>query len=66
MFEPYSLFLGIVFSLIGTAAWRYGRRENNPRHLFLAVGLFLIPFVLQDSVPLAVCGGVMTFLLFWP
>lgn len=64
--SPAYIFGAIVFGLIGLVAFRQGRHGQNPRRLWLGLGLMLFPYLVSGTlwlylIGLALCGG-----LFWP
>jgi len=42
--NPYTLFFGFIFGIIGYASWRYGRKQSSERHLVLAVMLIAFSY----------------------
>jgi len=65
-FDPYNLWLGFVFGLIGFAAWRYGRHKQSIRHMALAFCLFIFSYFMPNVWSTLAVGGGLTVLLFWP
>lgn len=65
-FDAYSITLAIFFSIIGYAAWRYGRKTSSTRHIVLAVALMAFPYVVSQIWWMALIGGLLIVLLFWP
>ncbi|HSA58612.1 MAG TPA: hypothetical protein VLJ37_02895 [bacterium] len=65
-FEPYNLYFGFLFGLVGFAAWRYGRHKQSARHLILAVALFGFSYFMPNVWWTLGVGGTLTLLLFWP
>jgi energy-coupling factor transporter transmembrane protein EcfT len=61
-----TIFVGILFSLVGFAAWRYGRMKQSIRHLLLAVALMVFGYFVPNPWLGLLIGGVLTGLLFWP
>lgn len=65
-FSFATILVAILFGLVGFAAFRYGKKNGEPRHLFLGIALMAYGyFVTNVWVSLAV-GAVMTLLLFFP
>jgi hypothetical protein len=61
-----TIFVAIIFGLVGFAAFRHGKRNDEPRHLFLGIALMAYGyFVTNVWVSLAV-GAILTLLLFFP
>ncbi len=65
-FSLGTIVIGIFFSIIGYAAWRYGRQQQSGRHMLLGVALMGYGYVVPSLWLNAVIGGVLTLLLFWP
>ena len=65
-FDPYNLYLGFLFGLVGFAAWRYGRHKQSVRHIILAIILCVFSYFVPDVWWTLGIGGVLTLLLFWP
>jgi len=65
-FSVYTLILAVLFSLVGFAAFRYGRKNSEPRPLILGIALMAYGyFVTNPWVSLAI-GSVLTLALFFP
>ena len=61
---PAYIFGAIVFGLVGLVAWRRGRREQQPRTLWLGVTLMFYPYMISSTwllyaVGAALCAGLM-------
>jgi hypothetical protein len=70
MFElpsPAIIFAAILFGMIGTAAFFYGKKQQKPRALGLGVALCVYPYFILDSVWLMwIVGAALTAALwFW-
>jgi hypothetical protein len=65
-FDPYNIYFGILFGLIGFAAWRYGRHKQSARHMLLAVVLMGFSYFVPTLWLTLVIGSILTFFLFWP
>lgn len=65
-FDPYTLFFGFIFGLIGFAAWKYGRSQNSERHIYLAVLLMGFSYFFSNVWVTLGIGSVLTILLFYP
>ena len=65
-FDPYSLFWGFIFGLIGFAAWRYGKQRASDRHILLALLLMGFSYFFSNSWVIVLIGTLLTVLLFWP
>ena len=65
-FSLYTILLAVFFGLVGFAAFRYGRKNDEPRPLFLGIALMAYGyFVTNVWVSLAI-GSVLTLALFFP
>jgi hypothetical protein len=65
-FDPYAIFIAMFFSLIGYAAWRYGKQTESERHLYLAIALMAYGYVVSNIWLSLGIGTALTVLLFWP
>ena len=58
--------IAVFFSLVGFAAYRYGKKNGEPRPLFLGIALMVYGYFVSNVwVSLAV-GAILTLLLFFP
>jgi len=65
-FSFYTILLAVLFGLIGFAAFRYGRKNSEPRPLIIGIALMAYGyFVTNPWVSLAI-GSVLTLGLFFP
>jgi len=65
-FSIYTILLAVIFGLIGFVAFRYGRKNSEPRPLFLGIALMAYGyFVTNVWVSLAI-GSALTLALFFP
>ena len=56
----------VVFSLIGWAAWRYGKKQEQPRVKWLGLGLMLYSYVAYETWVLYLVGiGLCVALYAW-
>jgi len=65
-FNPYSIYFGFLFGVIGLIAWRYGRKIKSQRHLILAVLLIGFSYFISNVWLTLGIGAVLTILLFYP
>jgi hypothetical protein len=61
--SPLYLIGMFVFSIVGYAAFRYGRKSDHPLTLWLGVALMLYPYVVSRTwllylVGFALCAGI--------
>ncbi len=61
-----SIFIGIMFSIIGIAAWRYGKQKASARHMLLGVGLMAYGYFVPNVWLSLLVGFILTAFLFWP
>jgi len=64
--DPYAIFLSFFFSMVGWAAWRYGKATSSDRHMYLAVALMGFGYFISHFWAVLGIGSVLTLLLFWP
>ncbi len=55
-----SLFLGLIFSCIGTGFLIYGRKQVKPVPLVCGLLLIIVTFVISDTTVLVIAGVVLT------
>jgi len=61
--SPSYIFGSILFSLLGFAAWRYGKVIGHPRTRWLGVALMFFPYLVGRTwllylVGIAICAGI--------
>ena len=61
--SPAWIFGCVLFSLVGFAAWRYGKAAQNPRIRWLGVALMFYGYVagptwLLWGIGIALCGAI--------
>jgi hypothetical protein len=61
-----TILIAIVFSLVGFAAFRYGRKNAEPRHLFLGIALMAYGYFVTNAWISLGIGTLLTLLLFFP
>jgi hypothetical protein len=65
-FSLWTILVALVFGFVGFLAFRYGRKNQEPRQLFLGIALMAYGyFVTNVWVSLGI-GAVLTVLLFFP
>ena len=65
-FSFATIFVAVIFGLVGFAAFRWGKRNSEPRQLFLGIALMAYGYFITNVwVSLAV-GAALTLLLFFP
>ncbi len=65
-FDVKTIVIGIVFSIVGWMAWRYGRRHQSGRHMILGVVLMVYPYFVSNLWWSLALGSLLTVSLFWP
>jgi hypothetical protein len=65
-FSLYTILLAVWFGLIGFAAFRYGRKNSEPRPVVIGIALMVYGyFVTNPWISLAI-GSALTLALFFP
>ncbi len=64
--SPAYLFGSLLFSVIGFAAYRYGKSMSQSYRRWIGVGLMLYPYAISETwllyaVGLALCAGLVFF-----
>jgi hypothetical protein len=54
--NPWTLFLGFVFSVIGFAYYRYGKRQNEPVMLGGGIALMIYPLFTTSPLTIVIVG----------
>ena len=62
--SPANLFGAIVFGLVGLAAFRYGRKSEQARPVWIGVALMLYPYLVSNTVALYASGALLCAALF--
>jgi hypothetical protein len=65
-FSPYTVFLAVVFGLVGFAAFRYGRKNSEPRPLLLGIALMAYGYFVTNAWVSLAIGSALTLGLFFP
>ena len=63
---PASIGVAILFSLVGFAAFRYGKKNGEPRPLFLGIALMAYGYFVSNVWISAGIGALLTLSLFFP
>jgi len=61
--DPSTLFVIIVFSAVGLAGFRHGKRERNMTCLLLGVVLMVYPYFVEGLVLNLLVGAVLSALV---
>jgi hypothetical protein len=65
-FSFATLAVAIFFSLVGYAAFRYGKKNGEPRPLFLGIALMAYGYFISDVWLSLGIGAALTTLIFFP
>jgi len=65
-FSPANIAVAIFFGLIGIAAFRYGKKNGEPRPLFLGIALMAYGYFVSNPWISLGIGAVLTALIFFP
>lgn len=58
--DPLSLFLSLVFGVIGLVALRHGKQEGNVPCVLLGLGLMVFPYLTDGWVWVLGIGSLLT------
>ncbi len=64
--SPGTIFVVVLFSLVGLAAFRYGKRAGETRPMFIGAALMVYGYFFSNAWVSLIVGGVLTALLFFP
>jgi hypothetical protein len=65
-FSPAVIALAVFFGLVGFAAFRYGRKNDEPRPLFLGIALMAYGYFVTNAWLSLAIGSLLTLLIFFP
>ena len=65
-FSLATILLAVVFGLVGFAAFRYGRKNDEPRPLFLGIALMAYGYFVTNAWVSLAIGSALTLALFFP
>lgn len=65
-FSLATILFAVLFGLIGLAAFRYGKKNGEPRQLFLGIALMAYGYFVSNAWVSLGIGAVLTLLLFFP
>ena len=65
-FSLATILFAILFGLVGLAAFRYGKKNGEPRQLFLGIALMAYGYFVSNAWISLAIGTVLTLLLFFP
>ena len=58
--------VAVFFSLVGFAAYRYGRKAGEMRPVFLGIALMFYGYFFSNPWVELLVGAVLTLLIFYP
>jgi hypothetical protein len=61
-----TILIAVLFSLVGFAAFRYGKKNGEPRPLFLGIALMAYGYFVSNAWVSLGIGALLTLLLFFP
>jgi MFS family permease len=61
-----TILLAVLFGLVGFAAFRYGRRNSEPRPLLIGVALMAYGYFVTNAWVSLAIGSALTLALFFP
>ena len=61
-----AIIVAVLFSVVGLAAFRYGKKNGEPRHLFLGIALMAYGYFFSNVWVSLAIGAALTLLLFFP
>jgi hypothetical protein len=61
-----TIVVAVFFSLVGFVAFRYGKKNNEPRQLFLGIALMAYGYFVSNAWVSLAIGAALTALLFFP
>ena len=61
-----NIFVVVLFSLVGLAAFRYGRKAGEARPMFIGAALMVYGYFFSNPWASLLVGAALTALLFYP
>jgi hypothetical protein len=61
-----NIFVVVIFSLVGIAAFRYGKKNSEMRPLVLGMLLMVYGYFVSDAWLSLLIGALLTALIFFP
>ena len=65
-FSLATILLAVLFGLVGFAAFRHGKKNGEPRPLFLGIALMAYGYFVTNAWVSLAIGSVLTLALFFP
>jgi hypothetical protein len=63
---PGNIFVVVLFSIVGFAAFRYGKKTGEARPLVLGIALMAYGYFVSNAWLSLLVGSVLTALIFFP
>jgi len=64
--SPANIFIVVLFSMVGLAAFRYGKKNGEARPMVLGAALMVYGYFVSNAWLSLLAGGVLTALIFYP
>jgi hypothetical protein len=65
-FSIATIAVAVFFGLVGYAAFRYGKKNGEPRPLFLGIALMAYGYFISNAWVSLGIGALLTLLIFFP
>ncbi len=65
-FSLATILFAVLFGLVGFAAFRHGKKNHEPRPLFLGIALMAYGYFVSNAWVSLAIGAVLTLLIFYP
>jgi hypothetical protein len=65
-FSLATILLAVFFGLVGFAAFRYGKKNGEPKPLFIGIALMAYGYFVTNAWVSLAIGTVLTLALFFP
>ncbi len=65
-FSIWTLVIAVVFSLVGWIAFRHGRKNHEPKPLFIGIALMAYGYFVTNAWVSLAIGTALTLGLFFP
>ena len=65
-FSLATIVIAVVFGIVGYAAFRHGKKNGEPRPLFLGVALMAYGYFVTNAWVSLAIGALLTLFLFFP
>ena len=65
-FSLWTILIAVPFGIVGFAAFRYGKKNSEPRPLFLGIALMAYGYFVSNAWLSLAIGAILTLLIFFP